>query len=122
MASSRTVSVPLVVVIRRSVMGSLLLVGVFVRERRYTSHQGCIGCPLRLSTAVCDALLGRHGLARRPRRRKGYFTQASAHGGHVAVIPDTLAGRQGSTNRFAHGLGSAQEPCGALQLLLRHHH
>ena len=76
----------------------------------------------RLSTAVCDDVLQRHGLARRPHRRKGCFTQASAYCGHIAVIPDTLAGRQGSTSRLAQGLCSAQEPCSALQLLLRHRH
>ena len=66
-------------------------------------HAETVWCPLRLSTAVCDDVLRRHGLARRPCRRKGGFTQASAHCGQVAVIPDALAGRQGSTGRLAQG-------------------
>jgi hypothetical protein len=49
-------------------------------------------------------------------------THASAHCRHGAVVSHALVGRQRSADGFAQGLCSAQEPYGALQVLLCHCH
>src|SRR5262249_26777400 len=65
-----------------------------------------------------DCLVDRHRPPLRPRRRERLLAQRGMGGSHVAVVVGALVGRQGSTDRLAEGFGGAEEPGGALRLVV----